>query len=210
MLFNFPALPAQFGLVAQESANRPVNYTDANSPLCTRDLGESDFVDVVFHRASAFEGDFRGLLSGCVVDFFPAQKILRLGHTPGGRCHTAEDYPGIARHAAIALNNGRDTHDGMIPGEPLANFVVEAFAAGFRIGNKDLCDDIAGFKNVFMFKIYLRQHEEFFQRQNSSPRYVDNFDLRVEGHQNGREIGRMDNETRASAEYGVIAAIARY
>src|SRR5262249_51274089 len=94
MLFNFPALPAQFGLVAQESANRPVNYTDANSPLCTRDLGESDFVDVVFHRASAFEGDFRGLSEWLRLHFFSRAKNLRRWAPAGGSVPPRRGLPG--------------------------------------------------------------------------------------------------------------------
>jgi hypothetical protein len=96
----------------------------------------------------------------------------------------------------------------MVPGEPLAHFVVEAFAADFRIRNKDLGHDVTGLKNVFMFKVYLRQDEKFLQRQNSFSRCVDNFNLRIKRNQNGGEIRWMNDKARAASQNRVVAAIA--
>jgi hypothetical protein len=92
------------------------------------------------YRASVFESDFSGFLSVGFVELLAAQKDFCLRRPPGNRRHTAEDDAGITNRAPTTLHDRCDAHNGVIPCEALPDFMVEAFAARFWIGGKDLGD----------------------------------------------------------------------
>src|SRR5262249_31540382 len=115
----------------------------------------------------------------------------------------------ITNGTVAALHDRRNAYNRVIPSQPLADFVIKAFAAGLWVRNKDFRDHVTGRQNVFVFEINLGKDKEFFQWNYFLSRRIHNFDLGVERNQDRRQVRRVDDKARAATKNCMIAAVAR-